>query len=577
MYILQISDLHISSNCDVDVLEKKLIKLCEKLEHTIERDSQLVCCILGDIVNKGDAVAYECAGEVLEMFKSRLTTMLPTTNVDFEVIPGNHDLCVNADGRMDLSAFNAFATKLLNKKTDYSDEKSIIKNKHFEYYFISASSVLKSEKDFGQLDYESLGNCVSHPNTIMLTHHALVSGDNEDTAAIRNGYRLQQYLEDENVITLLHGHTHGCKRYTVGNHCQVIGVGPMFKQEDDISNQCNLVCISGSFVSKITTFKYQGDRETWDTINTYERVEDNNYYGKSVFDVYMQVLQDAEANKLLPNLRIQIKQDFETFEKEIEDKFSECAEDANAWQAITPPEDLDYTHGQLMCDGSNKWEEFVISSLKAKPTSKRTIIPLIDKKMSYKGGDGKLVSFNIVQFGFTDDSCIDLHITVYFRALEVRHFLPINLFEVYLMAQKIRNSIRTISRITVCLFAFKAEAKQNYGCYKKSTLDLISESQLCKLLSEKNYAELRTHINEKAAMGDTVIDDVWLIRLKNALSEFYNHSNKETVLRQVEVVSSALGILKSERARCSDYSATQLLENDFNDALLKLAELLPEI
>ena len=150
-----------------------------------------------------------------------------------------------------------------------------------------------------------------------MTHHSLISGDSDDNAAIRNGYKLQKYLEERNVIALLHGHTHGCKRYTVGNDCQVIGVGPMFKTVPDVSNQCNLVHIKGNSVRKITTLIYQDDRKVWDSVVTYVKDTDNNYSGSSVYDVYTRVLRDAEANLLLPNLRIQIKQKFDSFEKEI--------------------------------------------------------------------------------------------------------------------------------------------------------------------------------------------------------------------------------------------------------------------
>jgi hypothetical protein len=286
-----------------------------------------------------------------------------------------------------------------------------------------AQSLLKTE----EIDFESISSSSITSNSILLTHHALISSDKNDHAAMRGGYDLIKILETNNVIALLHGHTHGCKRYSVGHDCQIIGVGPMFKQIDDISNQCNLIHIKGNYVKRILTLTYHDDRKIWDKVEIYEKNADNNYYGDSVGKIYDQVLHDAKANLLLPNLRIQIKQEYSKFENEIKQRFSACMEDAKAWQSSECPDNLEYTHGQLMNHGGIKWEQHIVDTLVKNPTSKRAVIPLIDKDMVYKGGDDRLVSFDVVQFGFSDSDSKDLYITLYMRALEIKHFLPLNL------------------------------------------------------------------------------------------------------------------------------------------------------
>ena len=575
LYILQISDLHIDGNTCIATLKRKLDSLVTILNKYISKDPIVACCILGDIVEQGDAACYQLAQKLLKEFLSQLQIIVEDKNLKLIVIPGNHDLCDNGNGEKTLDQFNKFLDSLQCAGVAYTDQHMIEEDDFAGYHFISLSSIKTGNYKYGELDYAQLVRCHVPTNTIMLVHHALISSDNDDNAVIRNGYALQKFLEDHSIIALLHGHTHGCKRYTVGNDCKVVGVGPMFKEVTDISNQCNLIHISGSKVNEITTFTYQGDREEWDGNQTYMRYENNNYYGDSIYELYEKILKDAEADSLLPNLRFQVKQTFERFEQEIHDSFLTCLDDAEAWQSFSCPEFLDYTHGELMCTDNVKWHEFAIKKLKENPTNKRTIIPLITKKDSFKSTDDKLVSFDVVQFGFINDSREDLYITVYMRALEIRYFLPINLCEIYLMAKKIREELTTINRVTICFFVFRAEQKEEYGCYKKAEIDLLSESQLCGILSNKNFSKIKRLLSDKIKMRDTVINEKWLENLRSAFVEFYKEDNREDVCEKINKSIALITNLKKARLHCSDYSRTQIEEMQFATALRELIEILP--
>lgn len=571
MFILQISDLHFSETSDKVLLEKKLTYLINSLKTLLPTQSNVVCCLLGDIIDAGKPNSYSLAESLLKSFFSKLTDVIGKENLAFEIVPGNHDLCTNS-----LTSFNSFSTNLLKQHIEFSDNNSIHKSEHFGYCFISMSSILNAERHFGQIDFTNLNSLEIPPNSIFLTHHALISGDAEDTAAIRNGYKLQKILEEKNTIALLHGHTHGFKRYTVGHDCQIIGVGPMFKHVPDISNQCNLIEITRNQITKVTTLTYHDDRETWDTNITYKKSISNNYTGTSIEAVYKQVLEDATSNMLLPNLCIQVKQDFNSFENDIQNYFHASLEEAEEWQKSDCSPKLSYTHGQLMNYKNASWDEHITNTLIQNPTSKRALIPLIDKEMSYKGGDNKLVSFDIVQFGFENTNCNDLHITIYFRALEIKNFLPINICEMYLMAKKIQKKIQSIHNVTLCLFAFKAEVKDNYGCYKKAQIDLLNQSEICKMIFKNNFEELKELLYEKAHMGETVIELDWFCNLETALTTVYEKPNVADVTKQLGIVKTTLLKLKEERTRCSNYPATQSLENTFQSTVYTLADMLME-
>ena len=575
LYILQISDLHIAQDTCIDTLREKLNSLTIILKQHIPEDSSIACCILGDIVEQGDQECYQQAEKLINEFLSQLQCLVKSKQLKLFMVPGNHDLCDNGTGKKTLDHFNRFLKSLHSSCLSYSDQRMIQESDFCGYHFISLSSVKTENYKYGELDYAQLIECHAPTNTVMLVHHSLISSDEDDNAVIRNGYALQKFLEDHSIIALLHGHTHGCKRYTVGNDCQVIGVGPMFKSVPDISNQCNLINISGSKINEITTFTYQGDRKVWDSNQTYLRDENNNYYGNSIYALYEKILKDAESDSLLPNLRFQVKQTFEKFEKEVLSNFSSCLGDAKKWQSISCPESLDYTHGELMCTDDIQWKEFAINKLRENPTNKRTIIPLITKEDVFGSGDNKLVSFDVVQFGFINNLMEDLYITVYMRALEVRHFLPINLCEIYLMAKELKKELQTIKKVTVCFFVFRAEQKENYGCYKKAEIDLLSESRLCSLLSESNFLKIKRMLEEKIKMGDTVIDKKWLVNLKSAFLEFYKENNRKEVFRKIDECLKLLSDLKEVRLHCSDYSITRTEERRFSTALEELIKLLP--
>lgn len=572
MYILQISDLHISAESDLQLLERKIKLLEDKLSGVLSPQTEVVCCLLGDIIDQGNPSAYSCARNLIRQLFDWLTNLVGKDSCAVVMVPGNHDLCENR-GVRNLDAFNGFCKELLEQDTVFSDDNSIYEVECFGYRFICASSVLHGEIDYGQMDFHALARCPSVSNTIMLTHHALISSDPDDKAPIRDGYRLQKYLEEHHVLALLHGHTHGCKRYTVGRDCQVIGVGPMFKEVPDVSNQCNLILVSGASIQAIWTLIYQGDREVWDQIPTFQRESENNYCGSSVFESYQRLLNDMDHGRSLENLKFQIHQSLVTFEQEIKEHFSDCLEEAVIWQSFKCPDNLSYTHGELMNGLNIHWDEFVISTLKENPSSKRAIVPLISKEMAFQGGDGKLVSFDVVQFGFSDSDCRNLHISVYLRALEVQNFLPLNLCETYLMAQKLANRFPSIEQVTICLFAFRAEVKKIYGRYKKARIDLASESQINKWLLTDS-TELKRALLEKADMGDTVIETEWLIKLENSLKYFYERENQGQVLQQVTEVTKLLESFKQARQHCSTYSETQEQEDVYVQALKKLADMI---
>lgn len=582
MYILQLSDLHISDQTDIVLVKEKFQRLTPIINDIIPKNSDLLCCFLGDFCDMGNPDTFELIRECLAELMESLRVTLNTCNIEYELVPGNHDLCQSTDNNLnkDMSHFNQFASKLLDRDIAFSDNLSIFQSEHFNHHFILINTTHSTSHEYGIIDFPRLESLTIVPGSIVLTHHGPVSSDENDTAAIRNGYRLHHFLEKHNCTAFLHGHTHGYKRYTLGNDCQVIGVGPFLKNEGkyDISNQCNLIKITGDSVREVKTLTYQGDRKTWDAVHTYIKSEDNNYLGSDVYALYSRILKAANENNLLPNLRIQIQTSFDNYKSSITENFALFKNDAIMWQNPEGDPHLELTHGQQMNVSDMNWQDFVINSLKINPTSKRVIIPLINREIAFHSQDDKyLVSFDVLQLGFMSSSCNTLYMTVYMRALEIRHFLPINLYEIYLISEEIKKAFPSIEHLNICIFAFQAEVKKNYGCLRKSEIDLIRTGQLCRLICDKDYKSISKMLKQKINMGDTLIDTAWLLKLQEAFEDCYIAENQQNVITLILNVLSKLNNLKEIRTHNSSYLNSQESEEQYHiamEALIHQLELL---
>ena len=572
MYILQISDLHIQKN-DNTKIERKLHRLNECLKQELSNNDKVVCCFLGDIIDKGDASIYDCALLLLNNFIEELSTIVSKNNINICCIPGNHDLCEDSDMNSSLGKFNEFASELTQRSIQFSNAKVYEEFNAFGYNFVSINSIRDNNKEYGVFnDFE----LKESDNNIALMHHSLLSDNEEDDAAIRNGYKLQKLLDEKQFITLLHGHTHGYKRYKIGSCCQVIGVGPMFKPENDISNKCNLIKITGCHINKIQVATYQADRDIWDFNNTYDYEYENNYQETSICKAYKKILSDIEISHELFNVKICVEQNMNDFISEIYEKFPEEMEEAHLWQDSNDFKDtkLDHTHCEFMNYKDNLWNEMISEKLKNNPTSKRAILPLLTPEMAYRFTDDYLVSFDVVQFGFKDESSQNLMVTLYMRALEVSTFLPINICELYLMADKIKTEIPSINRLTLTIFAFKAERKERYACNKKLEIDCMTESEICKLIQSKNYQRIVDLLKEKEVKSETVVKDDWITKLENAFNDFSDSENKLEIIAEIAKLKKANDKFKLARNKHSNYDLTKKEENEYNEAIADICELI---
>lgn len=565
MKILQLSDFHIDSSIDIAEVKGKLDKMKASLSSRIKPDEVLLICVCGDIIDKGETSLFKKAEIIFDYLKNEVFSAL---NVKFEFVPGNHDLC-----NLKFVGFDNFIKKYIEDPYEYNGKA----NNHLRLFnginTLLSNSSFKRSYEFGMLDITGLKTLPIQEPTILVTHHTLLSENDADTSAIRNAYKLMEWIESKNVIAIIHGHTHGYKNILIGEKCRVIGVGPFLKQVPDINNQFNLIETSYGRIDKVTNYRFSADLDCFTSHDVFVEDSRNIFTSSSVKELYDQIVQETKHLKSIYNLKANLSSDFNNFEKEIKSVFGDIIPAANDWHCKTVPESLYYNHGQYMQTDSIWSIDYIIGELKNKSTSSRAIIPLINFDMVANSKDRFLPSLDIIQFGFADDRRSELFLTMYLRALEVNHFLKINICEAYIMAKQVKDKIRSIEKINLTIVAFKAQYKEKYGCFRKANIDSVTESFLTRTIYEQNYRPVIEMLEEKIDLSETVIQDHGIEKLKNALLESSGAGkcSAELVIK-AETILETLSKLKYERERSSDYIEIERIELDVTNAIRDLID-----
>lgn len=561
MQIIQMSDLHLNCGSNLEEIKQKIGKLSDALKSHLRNDECTVICVLGDIVDKGDASMYKDALEIFSFVKDVFAEFNPT----FEFTPGNHDLCdcpypnpkpENCDEpKCSLEHFVEFA-KAINKDYTYAN---ILRKKYDEIDLVLVNSVFHKKCKYGSTDIKSLEDIAATKPALIITHHTFLSENDSDVSAMRNAYKVFEAIEKKEIIGVLHGHTHGYKDIMVGSNCPIIGVGPFLKDVPNVNNQANLVIATETGICRVINYFFREDLGKYESYIIYER-SNNVYKGSKIEKVYSEILYDTKKFSVIPNMNLNISMPYEAFNKEIEYLFPKQIEVAKLWQATEVPDTLYYNHGEYMKYGESSAVEFVIAELKSKATSSRAIIPLINFEQVVNSGDGFLPSFDLVQFGFLQEDKKQLYATLYLRALEVNHFFKINLCEIYLMCKIISDQIRSIDSINITVTAFRAQYKENFGCFARAKIDCLGEAKIMALL-QTNIDEIINLLIEKRDLSETVIETKGISNLSEALKALRDiNPIKANVLDQVENTLAVMRALKGEREKTSNYSSIKSSE-----------------
>ncbi|MGL5777141.1 metallophosphoesterase family protein [Cetobacterium sp.] len=565
MKIIQISDLHINEDTNLHDETNIINILFDSIKHqlTLEETNLIIFC--GDLFNQGKNSQKENINSLLLHFKNVFTNYI----FEFLFVPGNHDLINNS--------FDDFNETILNfNSNNCFDSYGILLKEIDELNIILMNTTFHKDHKFGQINYEALEETLNHINnkpTILVGHHSLISRYPNDSSNIREANKLIQILKKfPNIISYIHGHTHSYDDLTIGNNCKVVGVGPYHINSLEVPRQFNFLDIKAGNINSISSFRYSSDFETFSENPVYKRANFNMFKGNSFTNIHDSIVKTTKLYNCIHNLNLSYSNLFSELEHEVITHYSKDLNLAKLWQQPEQPEELYYNHGQYMKDENKDGINFVIEELKRKATSSRALISLISLKMILYSGDNFLPSFDLIQFGFKEESKETLYVTLYLRALEVNHFLKINFCELYLLIKKIKEHILSLKNVNINIIAFKAQYKENYGCFQKPKLDLLSEAALS-IIFQNNPNKIKALLEEKLAFSETVIENKGIISLcniLNALVQYHQTTPQFTlpVLQELQVHLEKLKDLYIKiadlRNRTSDYQKIKKLENQIN-------------
>lgn len=572
MNILQIADLHITGEVSLSTIKPKLDKLHLAISDKIIDDEKLLLVICGDVVDKGNAkdnllhLKLKIAKEIIDY----ISKLFSDVKLQIDFVPGNHDLQCES-----FSKFNELIQNYNNREYYYNNDNTGILRKYDNYNVLLLNSTFHKNINYGKIDLKCIEKLDDSKPTIIVIHHTFLSENDDDSSSVRNAYKFFELLKNKNIIALLHGHTHGYKDIKVGNKFNLVGVGPFLKPITDVNNQFNFIELNGSVIEKITNYRYSSDLDKFSPEVVFTQNNTRFFFGDSVKKVYDAVLNETCRFKCIYNIDINVVAKYDNFEREILGDFSESLIAAKDWQERFIPENLYYNHGTYMKYEDVWGLDYVVKELKAKATSSRAIIPLINFADVSKSKDNFLPSLDIIQVGFNEESKTKLLLTIYMRALEVNHFLKINLCELFLIIKKIKDEIRSIDMVEINVFAFRAQYKEKYGCFKKAEIDQLSESKLLSLIYNGNYECIINLLIEKLDLSETVIQDTGIERLKSAISTAVDEKKcSKELLDYNKKVIEKLYKLKIEREKTSNYDQIEVLENELTRAISEFIDIL---
>lgn len=215
-YIL--SDLHLRAEVETYKTSERIKRLCSKIRQAADIGENVLFIILGDIADKGEELSFSTARDNLSLICEELKDYA----VEFEFVPGNHDL-----DKGSLSLFDQLTSFYGSKHT--FEFASVYSNVHEQVNFIFADSTLSRDYSApGKLDLDAIRANVKHGLTnILFCHHALSHGHGDPHDVIEDSATVISYLNSIGISYFFHGHVHDANITIPENGLVEIGCGSL--------------------------------------------------------------------------------------------------------------------------------------------------------------------------------------------------------------------------------------------------------------------------------------------------------------------------------------------------------------
>lgn len=239
---------------------------------------------------------------------------------------------------------------------------------------------------------------------------------------------------------------------------------------------------------------------------------------------------------------------------------------ASEWQAKERPINLHINHGEFIhqkIDG----KDFIIRELKHKKYSNRACISLIDMNSIVESKDNPIPSFLIAQFGFSKKTEHTLLVTLYYRALEVGHFLPINLAECCIYVSEIKKHFPDVENFLLNIHAFRAQLIPGFHCLEKAEIDYLSPIKITRIVYDLDINRIKTLLYDKLNKVESVIDTIGLEYLYEALEVSEKDLGFKKIKEILRQIIEKMIEIKEIRENTSYYEDVELPMNRIKELL----------
>ena len=162
----------------------------------------------------------------------------------------------------------------------------------------------------------------------------------------------------------------------------------------------------------------------------------------------------------------------------------------------------------------------------------------------------------------------------------MNNFLYINIYELYIIINEILLRLGKGEEIFISLniYAFQAQFKEKFGCFRKAKLDSITEGELTMLICKREYNCLKEMIEEKISLNETIVQNVGFSHLKSAFMAYatYERDNKilEKIIFKLDEIIYKLDEIKELRQVTND---TKLKESELKVEIKKILAIFGEV
>ncbi|OCH58391.1 metallophosphoesterase [Aliivibrio fischeri] len=207
MDIIHLSDLHFG---DAQAPFNE-VELSEALSnYIIEHTTDPIVILSGDITVRGQSSGYSMASTFVE----NLINMGRVNRNCLCFCPGNHDIVNNSFEAFDRFVYGARRDNVLafnNASYNVLEIQGVV--------FVMLNSSFHLNHQYGLVDNTLFNldlSSYAENKKILVFHHHILNQFNGDTSAIRNSYKLVQFIENKEFCLALHGHQHTEQHYHLG-------------------------------------------------------------------------------------------------------------------------------------------------------------------------------------------------------------------------------------------------------------------------------------------------------------------------------------------------------------------------